>query len=373
MFFRRFKHFTFLLFFWVLSHSVSAQTLARGLEEQAGIWLDLATYRCEQGQREEAMQLLNIIELEFSPPPGIQKVIAYLRQEGCYIQKKPSFKLSLSSGWSDNVNQGPSSNQFTIGANQLTLELAPSARPQSDLFGAIEGEWYVAQSQDSSWQLILQGYAKQYAQQQDFNQQVLGATLTKFFRHDQWSWEWRTSATSATLGQRHFQDTVFTGISVERKGWLAESQWGYQQFPDYSAYDAQIWINRMGYQYPINSKSMLRARLNFTMDQAEQNRPGGNRSGYGWDLTGSYIVHENLKTDLLLRYDDSRSAEIYYPGIFDMKRHQRWSEIRWNWFFLLNANDGINFQIFHNQVKDSVPILAFRQTGINLTWSHLFR
>ena len=373
MSFHPYNHLITLLGGLLLCITASAQTLTSSLEEQAGVWLDLATYRCEQGDHEEAMRLLNIIELEFSPPPGIQKVITYLRDQGCYNQRKPRFKLSLSSGWSDNINQGPSLTQLTLGPGQLTLELAPSARPQSDYFAAIEGEWYAAQSPDLSWQLSLHGFVKQHGQQQDFNQQLLGATLVKSFRTQAWQWEWRTTASSATLGQHHFQDTVFTGLSVQKAGWLAESQWGYQQFPRYSTYNAVMGIHRVGYQYAPNHRSLLRARLNYTIDQAQAQRPGGDRTGQGWDVMGSYIVHERLKTEILLRFDDNRSKDIYYPGLFDMKRHQRWSELRWNWLYLLGANDGLQLQLFHNRVQDSVPILAFKQTGINLSWSHLFR
>lgn len=373
MFFPHYKFFVILALSCILSHSASAQSLPSFLEEQAGIWLDLAIYRCEQGDREEAMRLLNIIELEFSPPPGIKKVITYLRSEGCYIKRKPQFKLSLISGWSNNVNQGPSISQLTLGPSQIALELSPSVRPQNDYFAAIEGEWYAAQSPDLSWQLTVHSYAKQYGQQQDFNQQLLGATITKVFKRQEWQWEWRTTANTATLGAHHFQDTIFTGISLERQGWLAESQWGYQQFPHYPAYNAQIWINRFGYQHSLNARSLIRGRLSYILDQAQQQRPGGHRSGLGIDVMGSYIVHELLKTDLLLRYDDNRSKEIYYPGLFDMQRHQRWSEIRLNWLYLLGADQAVQVQLFHNRVHDNVPILAFKQTGISLTWSHLFR
>ena len=54
------------------------------LEEQAGIWLDLATHYCEQGDVEQAQKILNVIELEFSPPPG-QARILYITIY-CYIQ-----------------------------------------------------------------------------------------------------------------------------------------------------------------------------------------------------------------------------------------------------------------------------------------------
>src|SRR6185437_15823876 len=54
-------------------------TLTRLIEHEpqhAGAWLDLAIIQCELGRAAEAERLFTIIEARFSPPPGIEEVIA---------------------------------------------------------------------------------------------------------------------------------------------------------------------------------------------------------------------------------------------------------------------------------------------------------
>ena len=84
--------------------------------EHAGAWLDLAILQCKLGYAQEAERLFAEIEARFQPPPGIREIIARLRAQGCAgWQPVKRLSLMVGRGISDNVNQGASTPNFTIG------------------------------------------------------------------------------------------------------------------------------------------------------------------------------------------------------------------------------------------------------------------
>lgn len=343
------------------------------LEEQAGIWLDIATHYCEQGQIEEAKGILNIIELEFSPPPGIMQVILYLKNGGCIEKRSAKFKLTGHTGWINNVNQGPSTNFITLGYNQLQLELSPNMRPKQDHFLGIEAEWLINQSLDRSWQWSALAYTRQYQQEHNYNQQLLGTQINKNFRWFDWSGQWQSGFSSSQLGNQHFQDSIYTSLLAQKNNWFFETITTLQRFTKYSQYNSEQIIQRIGYIWTLRPDWQIRTRAQYTLDHASQNRPGGNRQGFGTELTNSYLIHEQLKWETSLRHDQSRSSTAYSPGLFNQTRHQRWTELRTGFLYILNNQESLQAQIIHHDVKDQVPILAFRQTSFQLSWTYLFR
>lgn len=351
---------------------------------QAGLWLDLALALCQRGQGALTQQVLGYIEETFNPPPGIVEVINLVRQSGCDTPSQksaqpippPRVSLSAQRGRDSNVNQGASSALFTLGSAfpGVVVELTPEFLPVGDQFTALEGG--ITYSLDADLQAAAQVRLKHHDKQHSFDTGVAVGTLEQ-------SWpcgSGRCSLTGAlgavTLGSQLYQTLAQAQIGWTRtlqdadlpQAIALEASLGRQLFATQPSFDAWQAQARASWRVLLGGSDLLQLSLTVGTDKDTANRPGGDRSVYALQASGSHALGRRFVLDWNVQQQTTRDATAYSPGLIDMVRRPVLRSVVLGLVRPVADSQRVRLEFRHTSHRDVVSLFTYRNTGFSVAW-----
>lgn len=342
----------------------------------AGAWLDLALIQCELGYAKEAGQLFDIIEKTFNPPPGIMDVIAQQRQLGCNRTKlQRNWNLSLARGHDQNVNQGASNPNFTIGhgEEQTEVQLSPDFLPRADQYWLLSGEYMQEISQNGAT-----GFAQIAARQNDhlnrFNNVSLAFGLEQAWRLGQWSGKANAIASFLSLGGKLYQRQSVLQLRTTPPLKLPErwqltlgagaSHMHYLTLTNFNAttYDLR---SSLGYQ---GAENRVQANAAWLVDHAVAQRPGGNRHGWQTSVAWHTQLPGQLRGELNWSRQTWRSQTGYLSGVIDEKRNQETHILRTSLQWPLAQHQLLHLEWRQVWNHENISIFQYRDRQLQLSW-----
>lgn len=357
----------------------ASEALMRMIEqepEHAGAWLDLAIIQCELGQAAEVERLLKTIETRFSPPPAIMEVINRLRAEGCKgWQPRSNLSLSAGRGSDNNVNQGASSPNFSIGTatNRIELQLLPEYLPRGDQYTVLSGE-YMRELNPNGGIAFVQMRALQNDSLSAFNTSTFAVGVEQPWRAGQWSLRGNGVLASLGLGGHLYQRQAQAQLRItpplplprnlQFSVLTGANQVEYVTLTDYNSTTWE-WRGVLAYR---GTRTQVQASLGYLKDRATSSRPGGDRDGwlatlYSRTRLGAEVVGE-------LGWTGQRwvAETAYSPGLIDQARRQNTHVLRGALIFPVAPKQTVNLELRQVRNHENISIFQYNSRQIQVSW-----
>ncbi len=350
--------------------------------QNAGAWLDLAILQCSLGNAAGAELLLADIERRFSPPPGILEVIALQRAQGCPLPKPPVrhyARLSAGRGVDSNANQGASSLNFNVGsgAQALDLVLLPQYAPRGDQFTWVEAEFGKAfgaggTSNSNSGFVQLQARKNDVESGHDLTSLNLG--LEHMWQTGPWAWRGTASGGWVQLGGALYQQqgqlqllASRAFVSPQTTNLSLVADWTRVNYPTLAQFDAQMWQGRSVLTH-VAGDVRLKAGVGYAYDQQLNQRPGGDRMGWGADVSAEMPLGRQVSGGVNWSRQNWRGQSPYSPGLIDSVRQQRLDVLRASLTFPLKAGQAIKLELRQVRNDENISIFQYESRVLQLSW-----
>lgn len=343
----------------------------------AGAWLDLAIVQCELGNKEEADHLFNLLALRFSPPTAILDVIKKQKIENCSAAKKKNqYSISFERGYDSNINQGTSNSTYLLGsgATQIELQLLPEYLPKNDQFNMVSLSTSI-QHPASNVAGFLQLNVRKYDQYSIFNTASASAGINKTWANENWATQLSLSGAYLLLDNKLYQKQASAYLVLTP---TIKSQKTFK-------YNLSAGINSINYPTLLNFGSTifeLRSQVfadfdqfqTFTSfaamyDQANLERPGGNRTGYFASVAFRKKITSKIDSELSWNRQIWRSSTSYSPGLIDDIRKQDNEGIKIALSYMINRNQSITLELGKFNNKENISFLQYNNKSIHLNWN----
>lgn len=347
--------------------------------EHAGAWLDLAILQCRLGNAEEAEILFQAIEVRFDPPPGIREIIALQRAKGCQAPApRWEGRLRLSRGSDDNVNQGASNPNFTIGqgSNLLSLVLSPEFTPQRDRFNNLSLEGSV--SGVNGWQGYAQLQARRYDHLSRYNSVSTSVGAERVRRFAGWDTRLGGSLGLTQLGGKDYQRYASLNAWITPPlplpaGWQLSGLTGVSHvvYPSRSYFDSSLWEARGVLTYQ-QGPVWLQGSGGYGVDIGNGARAGGDRHGLFASLSARAALGGGVLGELGWLYQSWAGARSYSPGLIDVARRQHTQLLRAMLSLPLSKEHGLFLEYRTVRNRENISLFAYQSRSVQLGWQWQF-
>lgn len=324
-----------------LAFALAASTLARAQDSPAeehalsaqgvaGEIMDIAVEQCRRGERAQALAMFDAIRSQLNPPPAILQLILDLEASGC--DKPPAasggtMRLQVSSGWDSNVSQGITARTLVLGSgeNSIELELDPSYRPRASAFVQVSGDYSLSLPRYGVSLQVALGQRKNFEAPQ-FDLRSLSTAVAKEFELPVGLLRGQVEASQVWLGERVYQHSESLALQWIRQlpagAWLGTFSSSAVQYTTQPLQNATLYELGLLREWRVDATKSVNAGLSLQRDDAHSSRPGGDRVGLqvqagGVLLAGPWRFHPQAS---YTRWD---SAEVFAPGLLDVRRHNR--------------------------------------------------
>lgn len=352
------------------------ERLVRQEPEHAGAWLDIAILQCSIGAKTEAEALFRAIEDRFFPPQPIREVIAQQRARGCMPGKTRDFaRLRLGYGVDNNVNQGASNPNFSIGSgnNLINLVLSPEYAPKADKFAALSAE-YIGALSGGRLVGFVQFQSRQYDTLSRYNLNSLVTGVEQPWRVGGWALRGSASLGAITLGgalyQRQGQLQLQLTAPVDLpKGWElgAVGGWTRVAYPSLTGFDSQLWESRGVLTYR-NADLYAQAGVGYAYDKGSDQRPGSDRSGVVANLTGRMRLSGEIFGELSWNRQNWEGRQIYSPGLIDVRRQQDSRLLRAAVIVPVTLQHAVHFEFRDVRNRENVSLFEYEGRLLQISW-----
>lgn len=357
----------------------ASEALVRMIEQEpqhAGAWLDLAIIQCELGQTKEVERILQVIETRFSPPQPIMEVINRLRMDGCKgWEPRHQLSLMVGRGIDNNVNQGASSPNFSIGTgnSRIELQLLPEYLPRGDQYTVLSGE-YMRELNPNGGIAFVQARTQQNDSLSNFNTTSLALGMEQPWRVG--SWGGRSSGVVALLGlggrlyqrQAQAQVRLTPPLPLPRKYQFSMVAGANQvEYVTLTDYNSTTWEMRGLLTYRSGG-SQAQASLGYLTDRATSNRPGGDRNGWLASLSGSTRLGAGITAELGWTGQTWAANSAYSPGLIDQARHQQTQVIRGALIFPVAPKQTVNIEMRQVLNNENISIFQYNSRQLQVSW-----
>ena len=350
--------------------------------EHAGAWLDLAILQCKLGYAQEAERLFAEIEARFQPPPGIREIIARLRAQGC-AGWQPVNRLSLmvGRGISDNVNQGASTPNFTIGGgvSHIELQLLPTFHPRSDQYTTLSGEY--ARDLTSAGTL---GFVQFQGRINDTVNQFSTQSLAAGVEHPWYVGDWRVrtagTVSALMLGGQFYQQQSRLQTQISPPPALLRLPENFHVslltgvthlvYPTLVHFDSNMMEMRGLLEYRTQRTRLLTS-IGYSYDAATAARPGGDRQG----LVASAHAHTRIMNKVFGELGWIRQAwaaeSIYSPGLIDQVRHQTTDILRGGLIIAVAPRHALHIELRQVINAENISVFQYDSRQVQVSWQWL--
>jgi hypothetical protein len=357
----------------------ASEALIRLIEQEpqhAGAWLDLAIIQCELGRANEAERLFKIIESRFSPPPGILEVIAKQRAHGCKgWQPQSQLSIMFGRGIDDNVNQGASNPNFSIGtgSNRIDLQILPEYLPQRDQYTLASVD-YTRELNANGSSGFFQFQARQNDTLSRYNTASLALGLNHPWRVGGWGVRGTGALSLLTLGGNLYQQqsqiqarivpplvlpadlefNMLTGVTHVR-------------YPTLENFNAALWELRGQMSYRTE-QLQANASAGYLFDHGEAGRPGGNRRGWLANVQGRMRIVNDIVGEAGLTYQTWLGQSAYLPGFIDVARHQKTLITRGALIIPIDKRQAIQIELRQIKNTENISLFQYNSRLLQISW-----
>lgn len=357
----------------------ASEALMRMIEQEpqhAGAWLDLAIIQCELGHAAEAERLFQIIESRFSPPPGIREVIASHREQGCKgWQPQHHFSIALGRGSDNNVNQGASSPNFSIGSGstRIDLQLLPEFLPQHDQYTLLSAE-YLRDLGPSG----TTGFAQLRSRDNDslsrYNTTSLRVGIEQPWRLGDWGLRGTGSVGWLALGselyqkQGQLQARIAPPLALpERFRFNLLTGISRVQYVTLTSYDSTT-LEASGLLNYQGNRGHAQASAGYMSDRGGVARPGGDRRGWFAGMQGSLYLSNDITGEFGWSRQRWLSDLSYSPGLIDQIRRQDTQLWRAALIIPIKPQHSVNIEWRHVRNNENISIFQYNSQLIQVSW-----
>ncbi len=308
------------------------EALTRLIEQEpqhAGAWLDLAITQCALGHAAEAERLFQAIESRFSPPPGILEVIASHRAQGCKDwQPTHQNSIMLARGGDNNVNQGASSPNFSIGSGsaRIDLQLLPEYLPQRDQYTLLSTDYKRDVNKNGS-AVFVQLKARKNDTLERFDTTSLLLGLERPWRFGNWAVQGVATTGFLTLGnklyqqQNQLQARIFLPFklpnSIQLSVLAGLTHFTYPMLPNFNSNTSEMSA-LLAYQ---GESQRTQVSAGYLYDSGKTGRLGGDRQGWFAGIQTQASLTNKLNGELSWTRQHWQSQAAYAP-LIDQTRNQ---------------------------------------------------
>lgn len=357
----------------------ASDALNRMIEQEpqhAGAWLDLAIIQCELGRAAEAERLFREIERRFSPPPGIQEVINSHRLKGCKgWQPQSHWSIQVGRGYDNNVNQGASNPNFSIGSgsSRIDLQLLPEFLPQHDQYTLVAGE-YVRDLTPNGSSGFIQLRARDNDSLSRYN-----TTSLRFGAEVPWSvGNWRVRGLGSigliTLGSELYQKQaqiharITTPLTLpERFRFNVLTGVTRVQYTTLTNYDSNT-VELSGLLTYQGRSSQVQTSLGYVTDRGASARLGGNRDGWYASVQAQRRLADRLTGELGWSYQRWLSSSPYSPGLIDQIRRQNTHLLRAALIVPVKPQQSLQIELRQVRNNENISIFQYNSHLLQVSW-----
>ena len=345
----------------------------------AGEILDVAVEHCRRGERGEALAMFTAIREQLDPPPAIRQLILEMEATGCHspaMAQGGSLRLQVGGGWDSNVSQGITARTLVLGsgADAIELELDPSYRPRSAHFLHAMADYslllprYGANLQFALGQRVNFGAS-------EFDLRTVSAAAGREFTLPVGSLRAQLDWTEIWLGERHYQRTGGLQLqwlhNLPRGAWLGTLQGTSVRYLTQPQQDAVVWEASLLREWRLAPAYSIHAALSAQRDDARGARPGGDRAGYQVSAGAVALTH-GWRVRPQVSYTDWRSDDIFAPGLLDLRRRNRLTQLSLHAERPLAQNTSLVLEWRGRRSRDSIALYRYSAQSINATLAFRF-
>lgn len=341
--------------------------------------MDLAVEHCRRGESAQALSMFAAIRAQLDPPPGLLRLIRGLEATGCSrpaMATGQALRLQLGGGWDSNVSQGITARSLVLGSgdNVLELELDPSYRPRSSAFVQASAD-YVATlpAYGLNFQGALAHRNNDRASALDVTS--VSAAVSREFALAKGSLRGQLELSEVWLGGVHYQRSQGLGAQWLDSGssgaWLATLSATASQYPTQPSQNS--WLLEAGLlgERRINGSQSVHAGFSLQRDNATQTRPGGDREGFQVQV-GGIMVADGWRFKPHMSYTRWNSAEVFAPGLLDVRRHNRLTQVGLQAETPLSAGTSLVLEWRGRWARDTVALYTYRAQVLSATLARRF-
>lgn len=357
----------------------ASDALTRMIEQEpqhAGAWLDLAIIQCELGHADEAERLFKAIETRFYPPPGIQEVINSHRQSGCKgWQPQSQWSLMLGRGFDNNVNQGASNPNFSIGSgsSRIDLQLQPEFLPQHDQYTLLTGE-YIRDLNPNGSVGFVQLRSRENDSLSRYNTTSLRLGAETPWQVGNWQVRGMGSLGMVTLGSKLYQKQgqllariVPPSMLPERFRFNVLTGLTRLQYTTLTNYDSNT-VELSGLLTYQGTQTQAQASVGYVTDRGASARLGGNRDGWFASLQGQFRIRDGLTGELGWSRQRWLSESAYSPGLIDEIRRQDTQLWRAALIVPVKPQHSVHIEVRHVRNNENISLFQYNSHLLQVSW-----
>jgi hypothetical protein len=359
---------------------------AAGSEEEAlsqqgvaGEIMDIAVAHCRRGEQREAFAMFQSIRDQLAPPPGILKLLEDLEATGCNtrpIAEGSSLRLQVGGGYDSNVSQGISARSLVLGTGENTIELQldPTYQPRAAPFTQASVDYSLHLPRVGVNVQVALGQRINFGARQ-FDLRTLSAAASKEFTLPWGSVRGQVEASNIWLGNQQYQRSESFAAqwlyALPNGAWLATVQSTAVQYVTQPLQNATMWEMGVLREWRLDATRSVHFQLVAQRDDAHNARPGGDRVGFQAQLGGVLLV-DGWRVRPQIGYSYWNSAEVFAPGLLDVRRHNRLRQGYLQAEHALWENTSLVLEWRGRWARDTVSLYKYQAQVVSATLAFRF-
>lgn len=329
---------------------------------------------CRRGDAIQAQALFSAIKAQLDLSEPMREIIGSLEANGCAGISAPApirWSVQLGGGYDNNVNQGILARSLLMGSGigSIELELGDNYRPK--------GSAYAVGGMDASFRIGNFAVGQVAVQHRD-NRSVPELNMTSIVA---------SGISPFNLLDRpgriqfDFGETWLGGSGYQRAGsagvqwlfmgngqpWLASlatlrTSYGNLPNQDNQLTELGVWREKL-----LAPTLGFFGGLSALHDRAINRRPGGDRSGWRFQLGGTTVMADWLIQPRLnvLRWE---SQELFSPGLIDLKRRHQLAIFDLQLVRPIAEKQQIILEWRVSNAQDNIPLFTYRAQSVGVYW-----
>lgn len=341
--------------------------------------MDLAVEHCRRGESAQALPMFAAIRAQLDPPPALLRLIESLEATGCNspaVATARALRFQIGGGWDSNVSQGITARSLVLGSgdNILELELDPSYQPRSSAFAHASLDYSATLP---AYGLTLQAALAHRANDRAsaFNVTTVSAAASREFALDKGRLRGQLEVAEVWLGGVHYQRSQSVAAQWLNNGsrdavlaTVSATAAQYQTQPSQDSW--QLEAGLLG-ERRINGAQSVHAGFSVLRDNATRTRPGGDRDGFQLQVGGVMLANDwRLKPHL--SYTRWKSAEVFAPGLLDVRRDNRLTQFTFQAERPLSARTSLVLEWRARRAHDTVALYTYKAQVFSATLARRF-
>lgn len=346
-------------------------------EAVAGIENDIieaALEHCRRGEVIQARALFQAIKKQLQLADAMREIVDALEASGCVgVPPSPSVRwnVQLGAGYDNNVNQGIVSRSMLLGSggNTIELEFGDAYRPRGSAFALAGLDGNIRLGKFAVGQIALQHRENQSVPELNMTS-LVASGIGPFTLLDR-PGRIQLDLGETWLGGSGYQRAGAAGVQWLFMGreqpWLASLATLRTSYVNQSQQNNQLTEVGIWREKHVAPALGLFGGLSALYDRALKQRPGGDRSGWRFQLgvtgvMGDWLIQPRLN---VLRWE---SRDFFSPGLIDVTRRHQLAMLDIQMARPIAQNQQIILEWRASNAQDSVPLFRYQGQSVGIFW-----